>query len=67
MIDIIKVVLGLAALYCGGAWLWLAVSFWRVRKQAALASGDIRRDVATHTFRLGLCFILALGFLGLIV
>jgi hypothetical protein len=59
------VLLALVALYCGGAWLFVAWSFWRVRKK--VVSADIRRDVQTNTFHLGLCFILALGFLGLLL
>jgi hypothetical protein len=48
--------LALAATYCGAMWLVLAVVSFRTG-----------RDVERETFHLGLCFILAVGFLGLIL
>lgn len=57
----IKIMLGLTALYCGGMW---GLCF------ARFIGGKYRLDdheaVERHTFHLGLCFILAIGFLGLI-
>lgn len=53
--SIIEILLVLVALYCGGSWLFLAWHSFRHRT-----------DVETVTFHLGLCFILAIGFLGLI-
>lgn len=46
----------LSALYCGGMWLVLAVQSWRT-------GVDFERE----TFHLGLCFILSIGFAGLIL
>ena len=60
---IIKASLALTAVYCGGMWLFLAYRGWQLR--------DTRTQVADGielvTFHLGLCFILAAGFLGLIL
>lgn len=53
--TIIEILLRLAAVYCGGMWLFLAYH--------AMRTGE---DVETQTFHLGLCFILAVGFLGMI-
>lgn len=55
MSNIIFYALALAAGYCALMWLVLAVISFRTG-----------RDVETETFHLGLCFLLALGFLGLI-
>lgn len=52
--SIIEILLALAALYCGGAWLFLTFRSFRFNENWEL-----------ETFHLGLCFILALGFLGL--
>ena len=53
---LIQIALVVAALWCGGMWLFLA--------RHGLKTGV---DVETETFHLGLCFVLALGFLGLIL
>jgi hypothetical protein len=68
-LDVIEALLALSAAYCGGAWLWVAVRFWRVKDIVRRAdnAAEIRRDVQAATFHLGLCFILALGFLGLLL
>lgn len=65
----IKLLLALVAIYCGSAWVWLAVSFWLKRKAVEVAdnAAEVRRDVQANTFHLGLCFILAIGFLGQMV
>lgn len=55
MLHPIQIALALVAIYCGTMWLVLAVVSFRTG-----------RDVETETFHLGLCFILAIGFLGLI-
>ena len=55
MANIIFYALALAAGYCALTWVVLAVISFRTG-----------RDVERETFHLGLCFILALGFLGLI-
>lgn len=63
---LIQIALALTAIYCGGMWLYLA------------AYGLLHRDIYRHnveasdrmerfTFHLGLCFILAAGFLALIL
>lgn len=54
--NVILVMLTLSALYCGGAWLFLAIHSFRTRV-----------DVELYTFHLGLCFILSIGFLGVLL
>lgn len=56
MLDLILILLGLSALYCGGMWLFLAV-----------VSIRNRQNLENETFHLGLCFILSVGFLGLLL
>lgn len=58
---LILTLLTLVALYCGGMWLW--------RSYNALTEADpaVLTWIEKHTFHLGLCFILAIGFLGLIL
>lgn len=64
LLTVINIVLGLVAVYSGGAWLYMAVlnamgRFGRV--------DDTQRDrIERYTFHLGLCCIVASGFLGLI-
>lgn len=53
---LIKIALALAAFYSGG--MYIALFLVSVLK---------RVDYERETFHLGLCFILAMGFLGLIV
>jgi flagellar biosynthesis protein FliR len=54
--NLIIIALAVAAVYCGGMWIVLA------------ALGMVRKaDYETETFHLGLCFLLAIGFLGLIL
>lgn len=59
---IIKIPLALAAIYCGGMWLWLVAISFKHRASAPTEYGD---TIERYTFHLGLCFILAAGFLGL--
>lgn len=60
---IIEILLGLVALYCGGMWLWMALVTWTRRRSLDPA---VAERIAEQTFRLGLCFVLAVGFLGVI-
>lgn len=53
--TIIKIALVVVALYCAGMWLFLAAY-----------SIKTKQSLETETFHLGLCLILALGFLGLL-
>jgi hypothetical protein len=53
---LLEIACAVAALYSGGMWLYLA--------RHSLKRGA---DVEVQTFHLGLCLILALGFLGLMV
>lgn len=59
----ISALLILTAAYCGGAWLWLS---WKGFENGARFSYDQHVEIERQTFHLGLCFILALGLLGLI-
>lgn len=52
----IKIMLALSAIYCAGMYSFLAILTFRNRE-----------DYENETFHLGLCFILAIGFLGLIL
>ena len=54
--SIIIAALVLSALYCMGMWGYLGYLSFRDQK-----------DYERETFHLGLCFILAIGFLGLIL
>jgi hypothetical protein len=54
-LELIQIGLALAAVWSGGMWLYLAFHGYRY-------GADVERE----TFHLGLCFVLALGFLGLI-
>ena len=54
-LNVVKLLLILATAWCFGMWLRLAAL-------AYLRGADVERE----TFHLGLCFVLALGFLGLI-
>lgn len=54
--NIIEIGLAIAAAYSAVAWLFLAVKSFRTRV-----------DYETETFHLGLCFVLAAGFLGLLL
>lgn len=62
----IKIALIVSAAYAGGTWLAQLVGFLR-NLDAYRASPDAAGRLEAHTFHLGLCFILAIGFLGLIL
>jgi len=66
MLLSIVVLLSLAAIYCGTMWLCLAISFWPHR-HALQNSPETRYELQQQTFHLGLCFILTIGFLGIIL
>ena len=53
----------LSAAYCGGAWLWLSFKGFQNATRYSYAE---HVEIERQTFHLGLCFILALGLLGLI-
>ncbi|AOR77214.1 hypothetical protein [Novosphingobium resinovorum] len=54
----------LAALYSGGMWLWIVVVM--IQDRARLSRADLI-EFERQAFHLGICFILALGFAGLIM
>ena len=62
--TVILFLLAAVSAYSGGMWLWAAYSFYRDYP-------DLERDVVEmmehHTFHLGLCFTLAIGFIGTIL
>lgn len=58
--TLIIILLAVAAIYSAGLWLYLV--FQSVRGRIAPDS-----TLELHTFHLGLCAILAAGFLGLIL
>lgn len=61
-----QIILVLAMAYCAAAWIGMAVHAYRNRA-ALIADESLRREVQAHTFHLGLCCIVAAGFLGLLV
>ena len=63
MSAIIQILLGLSALYSGGMYLWVYAQALRVK---SLLTPEQTDAIERNTFHLGLCFILSLGFLGLI-
>lgn len=62
--TIIIILLNLIALYTGGMWLYLG---FQTTRRGIVLERDEAWNYERHTFHLGLCCILALGFLGLIV
>lgn len=60
MTTIIAIVLILIAVYCGANWLLIFYWWLRGRLYDEL-------DAAERAFQFGLCFILALGFAGLLL
>lgn len=56
---VLEIILACCAAYCGFAYLRIA--------DLALRGGYDRNTAELHTFHLGLCFILSVGFLGLLV
>lgn len=65
MLTLIIILLGISAAYSGGMWLYMFAVTWPLREMLKELP-DNRKEIADLTFRLGLCFILSLGFLGLI-
>lgn len=61
-IDAIIIILLLIALYCGGMWTWIARVTIRDRR---LMNRDDLIELERQTFHLGLCLVLAIGFIGL--
>ena len=66
MLTVIQIGLALAATYCTVMWLYMLVASFRGR-QAIRYDESLRREVQLHTFHLGLCGVVAAGFLGLLV
>lgn len=66
----ILILLGLIAAYCLGMWLWIAVAahvdMARYKRNEVVYPPDVAETINRYTFRLGLCGILALGFMGVI-
>lgn len=62
MINIIAVILALVVIYCFGMWIFAAVQHYR--HSFTDAAEEI---IERYTFHLGLCGIIAIGFLGLIL
>jgi hypothetical protein len=60
LLTLITVLLGMSALYSGGMWLWLAALMVVRRSQYDMTT---LIELERQTFHLGLCFILATGFL----
>lgn len=68
MLTLISIVLAVAALYSGVTWLAIFVKIMRPGASAAIkADPDLRAEIQASTFHLGLCCIIAAGFLGLIL
>lgn len=60
MESILIIALAVAAIYSGGAYLYVTIR--TLRNAETMSSGEIV-FAETNTFHLGLCFILAVGFL----
>lgn len=54
------IALAVAALYSGGMWLWLLF----ITKFNTVGNLEYRSAVELNTFHLGLCFVVSVGFLG---
>lgn len=68
MLTVIMILLGVAAAYSGGMWLWLFAATLRPDARLGLKiDSDVRREMQAVTFHLGLCCILSLGLLGLLI
>jgi hypothetical protein len=63
---LIKILLGIAAAYSGGMYAVQFIGFFRHYEAFQLEPGAAEA-MERHTFHLGLCFILAVGFLGLLL
>lgn len=63
---LIEILLGIAALYSGGMYAFQFTVF--IRNYSAYVLDPSAADAAErYTFHLGICFIVSLGFLGLIL
>lgn len=58
--------LAVAAIYSGGMYLYSVYRFYDLDRNGAL-NAMVQDEIAEFTFRLALCFILAVGFLGLLL
>lgn len=58
---LVHTLLAASALYCAGMYVLRIVAFFRAQGMDSAAS------LENDTFHLGLCFILSLGFLGIIM
>jgi amino acid permease len=63
MLTLVKILLAAAALYGGVMWLFVAWVSFRTKSATPEQNDRIER----YTFHLGLCCIVALGFLGLLL
>jgi hypothetical protein len=63
--NLAEIALVVSAIYCGGAYLFCAVQSWRYREGYKIKP-ELADQMERYTFHLGLCFILAVGFLGII-
>jgi hypothetical protein len=61
---LIKIMLAVSALYCAGMYAWVYV--YGIRKGRSLTAAQMA-SIEANTFHLGICFILAIGFLGLLL
>jgi len=61
---LILLALGVISVYTFGMWIYWAVLAYKNRNKWSAATLD---NIATFTFRLGLCGTIALGFLGLLL
>lgn len=64
MLIAILFLLGATAGYSGVMWLWLAINGM---KQRSRLTYEQLVEIERETFHLGLCFILSIGFLGLLL
>lgn len=64
--TLIIIALVVSAIYSGGMYLWCFAAYAR-NLPAFRLDRDASEAMERHTFHLGLCFILSVGFLGLIL
>lgn len=58
--TLLVIALVVSAIYSGGSWLYRGF-------QAYTGRIIVDEELEAHTFHLGLCFILSIGFLGLLL
>lgn len=61
MLTLIEILLGIAALYSGGMYALHFIQW------ARFGFGPVAYETHQETYHLGLCFILSIGFLGIIL